>query len=428
MTGVTDMARLIVLDVDGPASARLRAAAAAAGDSTVVVGHRGDSGRRRPGVSPTQLSVDFGRPDDALGPIVDLGQRIGADGVVTANEYLTPLAARACHALGLPGNDPDRASAARSKIDMAFHLAEAGVRTPPVRLVEPAGSMTVTLPCVVKPSAAAGSQGVEIVHHRSELDDAIRRSQRVTERDPYGSVTPGQVIVQPYVDGAEYSVECVSQHGQHVPLSVVAKTTSAGRFRTELAHTAPAAVSAATRQAILDTVRRGLTALGIRHGASHTEVKVDRDGVVWLIEAAARIGGHPIGDLVQATVGVDMWRACVDVAVGRPVHLRPAACASASVRFFTAPRAGRVVGIDGLPRLGGPVRSVQLKKRRGDVVAEPSSNKDRVGHLVIVAEPGQDVDRIGDDILSRIRVLVTPEPATLATPTPAPRPGERTER
>ncbi|QDN95969.1 hypothetical protein FNV65_06295 [Streptomyces sp. S1A1-8] len=75
------------------------------------------------------------------------------------------LAARACTALGLPGNDPQRAAAARNKALMAAALDDGHVITPRTTIVAdlrelwdlyPAGA--VGFPCVVKPADGSRSR------------------------------------------------------------------------------------------------------------------------------------------------------------------------------------------------------------------------------------------------------------------------------
>ena len=67
-----------------------------------------------------------------------------------------------------------------------------------------------------------------------------------------------------------------------------------------------------------------LDCLGIRNGASHTELKVDSDGTIRLIECGGRMGGDCIGsDLVRLSTGVDYVRGVIDVACGKAPSYEP---------------------------------------------------------------------------------------------------------
>ena len=87
-------------------------------------------------------------------------------------------------------------------------------------------------------------------------------------------------------------------------------------------------------------VPRVLDCLGVRFGASHTELKIDEKGGIKLIECGARMGGDCIGsDLVPVSRGVDYVKGCVDVACGRAPMLTPAHEGRvAAIRFIFSQR------------------------------------------------------------------------------------------
>lgn len=55
----------------------------------------------------------------------------------------------------------------------------------------------------------------------------------------------------------------------------------------------------------------------ITDSASHSELKIDQNGNIKLIEIGGRMGGDCIGsDLVQLSTGVDFVKAVINVALG----------------------------------------------------------------------------------------------------------------
>ena len=67
-----------------------------------------------------------------------------------------------------------------------------------------------------------------------------------------------------------------------------------------------------------------LDSLGVRFGASHTELKIDDSGSIKLIECGARMGGDCIGsDLVYLSRGIDFVQAVTEVACGEKPALEP---------------------------------------------------------------------------------------------------------
>ena len=98
-------------------------------------------------------------------------------------------------------------------------------------------------------------------------------------------------------------------------------------------------MDAQTLARIRALVPKVLDSLGVRFGASHTELKIDDEGCIRIIECGARMGGDCIGsDLVALSTGVDYVTAVIDVACGRAPRLEPARepCACA-IRFLFGP-------------------------------------------------------------------------------------------
>ena len=73
---------------------------------------------------------------------------------------------------------------------------------------------------------------------------------------------------------------------------------------------------------VKEVVFHALDTLKITDSASHTELKISKDGDIKLIEIGGRMGGDYIGsDLVRISTGVDFVRAVIQVAVGEAPDL-----------------------------------------------------------------------------------------------------------
>ena len=69
-------------------------------------------------------------------------------------------------------------------------------------------------------------------------------------------------------------------------------------------------------------VFHALDSLEITYGASHTELKIAKDGTIALIEIGGRMGGDFIGsNLVQLSTGIDFVKAVIDISLGRRTRL-----------------------------------------------------------------------------------------------------------
>ncbi|MFJ8795081.1 ATP-grasp domain-containing protein [Streptomyces sp. NPDC102462] len=315
--------------------------------------------------------------------------------------------------LDLPGNDPARAAAARNKADMVEAFAHHDVTTPRTRIVDGADGLLrscaagqITFPCVIKPADGAGSAGVTVVTGPEHLEPAWHAARAASVM--YGLPRDERVLIQEYVDGREFSVESVTQHGVTTHLCITRKHTTGGIHRVELGHTLPARLSAAAERALLDQASRAITAVGIRNGATHTELVLRADGRCAVLEIGARLGAGHIGVLIQHALGINPWRTLWNIALGHPATLTPARGRYATVRFLTAPHAGRLAAITGLPAVSTTIPAVHVRAVEGAAVGTVTSNRGRLGHVIVTGRDPRAVDDQADRILRQITITVVP--------------------
>ncbi|MFB7918539.1 ATP-grasp domain-containing protein [Streptomyces sp. NPDC056061] len=404
---------VLLLDAAGPEAGFLATAAAARGHqvhaATTAAAYTGYGPELR-GLLAGRVVTDFDRPGRALDEIAAYARRHGVGAVLTVNEYLTGLTAHLCAELGLPGNDPASARAARDKAAMAETFTMAGVRTPYTVLVRDQAGLRAALadprvgfPCVVKPPSAAGSAGVTVVAGPAGAAEAARAAVGM-----YASGGDPHILVQAYAAGTEYSIESLTQDGTTTHLAVTRKQVTAGPKRVETGHSLPVRLPPAVEAAVYRETEAAVRAAGIRHGASHTEVIVGEDGRCTVIELGARLAAGQIGVLIQHALGIDVWAALLDIALGRPAALAPTTRRYATVRFVTSPRAGRLTSLSGFPATGPGVPFVRLRAAIGSTVHEPGANSHRLGSFVVTGLDAAEVEERADAQLRRIRIEVEP--------------------
>ncbi|MFE5492996.1 ATP-grasp domain-containing protein [Streptomyces virginiae] len=409
---------VLLLEAAGPESGHLARTAAASGHPV----HAVTTNQALVSYSPAlhnllagTLTTDLANPQQALADTVAYARRINAAAVLTTNEYLTPLAAHTCALLDLPGNDPAGAHAARDKAAMATAFTAAGVTVPRTHTLPTLAALRarilrpgMRLPAVVKPADAAGSEGVTVLARLQDADGAWRRAH---EAPGVYAAAGRTVLLQQYIPGREYSVESLTQHGRTIHLAITTKTVTRGAHRVELAHTLPTQLPPAVEQAIHREVDRAVRAVGIRNGASHTEVIVTPTGRPYVIETAARIGAGHIGDLLHHALGINPWTALLDIALGRPVRRTPARRYHATVRFLTSPTAGRLTAVTGLPLPGPEIPLVRLRARPGDRVGPAHTNAGRLGSFIVVTPDARTTQARAAQLLDDIHIDVDPQPA-----------------
>ena len=226
---------------------------------------------------------------------------------------------RVANALGLPANPPETAIIATNKYEMRKTFREAGLPVPLFYKVGAEDDLSevrrMKLPIIVKPTDRSGSRGIYKLTSFDELQDAVLQS--CSESFEH------KAIVEEYIEGEEYSCECVSQNGIHHFLALTKKFTTGAPHFIEIGHMEPSGLDEETCEKVKGQVFRALDALHVQCGASHSEFKVDPvSGGIRLIEIGARMGGDCIGsDLVYLSTGYDFVKMVIQAAAGQPVSL-----------------------------------------------------------------------------------------------------------
>ncbi|GAA1348167.1 ATP-grasp domain-containing protein [Falsarthrobacter nasiphocae] len=234
-----------------------------------------------------------------------------SDGVVTLSEFSVQAVATLAELLSLPGVTTSAANVARNKAHLRRvlrasgldgDLASAEIRSE--RDLEAFFAIHGEESYVLKPADSSGSAGVVRV---TSFAEAAQRFKAV-RRWSFG----GDVVIEEYVAGPEYSYEGWVQGSEAVLAAVVRKRTTADFV--EIGHTATHAPNAGAWALI----RSALRLLGVADGVFHAEVKLSPDGPR-IIEIALRPAGGLIPTLVSLTTNVDLYEAQARIAVGAHV-------------------------------------------------------------------------------------------------------------
>lgn len=259
-------------------------------------------------------------------------REIGVDGVCSIASDLASITVNYVAAnMGLIGNSMECTKRSTNKHEMRYYFEMNNDASPRSLLVEglkDLESITLNFPVIVKPVDRSGSRGITKVFSKQDLPEAIEAAKKQGFRQ--------EVLVEEFLPGKEYSVECISWKGQHHFLALTEKYTTGNPHYIETGHLEPAQVGEETLKRIKNIVFHALNTLQIMYGASHTEIKVSEDGSIGIIEIGARMGGDLIGsDLVEISTGIDFVHAVIQIALGeKPDLVKRKEHAAAAVRFI----------------------------------------------------------------------------------------------
>jgi biotin carboxylase len=261
--------------------------------------------------------------------ILEKANEINPVGVVSiAADITVPTWNYVAENLGLVCNGISTSAITTNKIAMKKRFVEKGIPTSEAFIFEHVEKTLwngnpdiIEFPVIVKSVDRAGKYGITKVDSIGELPDALEYALG----ESYSS---NKVLVEEFVDGKEYSAECISYNGEHTLLTFTEKWSGPPHFVEEM-HLQPMSFYVNEKGyrtygktgGYTNIIFDALTALGIKFGASHTEFKINSKGEMKIIEIGARMSAENMWDLVQLTTGVDYVKAVIDIAVGKKPDL-----------------------------------------------------------------------------------------------------------
>lgn len=245
-------------------------------------------------------------------------RQIGIDGICTiASDLAVVTVNYVANAMGLIGNSLDATEKSTNKNLMRKCFSENGDPSPLSVLVDSAEDLRgydLKYPVIVKPLDRSGSRGITKLEEPKNLDNAIESAKEC------GFIK--KALVEEFAEGDEYSVEAISYKGNHKVLAVTKKYTTGAPHFIETGHMEPAELEPDITEKIRNVVNHALDSLGILFGASHSEIKINDKGDIYIIEIGGRMGGDLIGShLVRLSTGIDFLKAVISVAMGEEPDL-----------------------------------------------------------------------------------------------------------
>lgn len=335
--------------------------------------------------------------------ILEMCRQIQPDGVVTIGSDLANITVQyLAKELGLPGNSDACILKSTNKYQMRKAFQEAGLPVPGFWKTATGEEIPDGCwPLIVKPTDRSGSRAITRVTSREELTDAVKKAAQQSFEH--------KAIVEEYLEGAEYSVESVSFQGHHFCLAVTKKFTTGAPGYIEKGHMQPADLKEETVSEIQTVIFKALDALEIKNGASHAEIRLDRQGKIHIIEIGSRMGGDCIGShLVPLSTGQDYVKMVIQTALGQEPQWDEAPVRKyAGIRFLFC-REDFEKMEDIRRKYPDAVKEVQIDALPGSRMITDSGS--RLGYYIIQADSREEFVKIyySRPFQGEITVLKTP--------------------
>ncbi|MBI4908039.1 MAG: ATP-grasp domain-containing protein [Acidobacteria bacterium] len=248
------------------------------------------------------IPVRFEDPAGSLETIQTASAERGPFTAIAAvGDRTTFLAALAGQAFGIEFHPPYAVDAANNKHFARQYFQTAGLPQPEGRLWETGSDAAkaakgTRFPCVLKPLGLSGSRGVIRANNSEEFVWAFQQISAILAEPELArrSDSRNQFIrVEDYISGEEFALEGIVTKGEFAPIALFDKPDALiGPYFEETIYVTPSRHAAGVQQDVVDTIRRGVAALGLRHGPIHAEARHNHEGT-WILEIAPRpIGGY----------------------------------------------------------------------------------------------------------------------------------------
>ena len=242
-------------------------------------------------------------------------KEIGISGICSiTSDFAAPVVSYISRKFGFPSNPEKTDLLARNKFQMRETLSMIpNTYVPKHILVSSLEDINLVknfnFPVIVKPTDRWSSKGVNRVDSYAKLNEAINTA--------IGESLEKKAVIEEFIDGNEYSAECIVKNGDAKILAFTKKETTGYPHYIETGHRQPSDLTKEKQEEITPIILDGIKSLGIQNSAAHVEFKITPSGKLGFIEIGARMGGDCIGTyLTPISTGLDYVKMVIDVACG----------------------------------------------------------------------------------------------------------------
>lgn len=165
-------------------------------------------------------------------------------------------------------------------------------------------------PLILKPSKGKASTGISVIYTENEIEEAMRFSESAAApRLDYSTL-----MVEPLLIGQEFSVEVISENGEHFMIGIVEKHVDQDS-KVEIGHVFPADLPIRIENKIKQYAFKFLDSLNIENGITHTDIIYTIDGPR-IVETQLRPAGDKLPELIYDSIGIDCIQFLIEQEAG----------------------------------------------------------------------------------------------------------------
>ncbi len=340
-----------------------------------------------------------------------IAKKYRINGVVSfATEIAVPTVAYIAEQLNLPGIDYETSLNATNKLRMREIFKKANIPSVEFFEINSLKSLfdainIIGFPAVLKPSDSSGSRGVTVLHSIGEVPDSFNRAIS------YGNSKSKECILEEFFEGIECTIEGFSYKGNHSILAISEKKKPDTKYRvaTELFY--PPTFRGEIIEKIKSTVTSALDALGIENGMTHSEIIVNEEGNLIIVEVAARGGGFGISNIIiEQITGFDPISSLIMLSIGEEIKVDIKSHNSAILKFY-APNPGILEEIQGREKLKSiPNTTVEFFIYESEIIPTLMTDGSRTASIISWGKNREQVNFQVKQVEDTINFKISPFP------------------
>ena len=350
-----------------------------------------------------QVGLDFVDVEVGTSQIEAFADEFPLDTIVAVDDGGALLAAAASRRLELPHNPLAAVEATRNKSLLRRTLAGAGLASPRFWDVsvsaDPAEvARQIEFPVVLKPLALSGSRGVIRADDAEGFREAFERLKRIL-REPANARECGpladRILVEGYIPGVEVSVDGLLDDGRLQVLAIFDKPDPLeGPFFEETIYVTPSRLPSDVQELVTETTARAATALGLRDGPVHAELRLNGDGA-FPIDIAARSIGGLCSRTLHFGAGMSLEEIILRHAIGADLTSVSRESQAAGVMMIPIPAAGTLRAVHSIADAESVplVESVTISIHPGGEVVPLPEGSEYLGFIMARGDSPQEVER-----------------------------------
>jgi len=258
----------------------------------------------------------------------------------------------------------------------------------------------LSFPAILKPRDNSGSRGVIFCNSFNEAQDVLSEVKNYSSLD--------SVLYEEFISGKEYSIEAIHTEKESFVIQYTEKITTEFPYNVELGHIAPALLSKDIKLKITDIIIEIALAFNFKNCASHTELKINDNNKICIIETSPRLGGDFItSDLVPLSTSIDIESSLLKLCLGFKLPNHPISSdKNVGIFYFNFSSNKRVKKNINNVLIENQVENIKFTLNPNDIIPQIKSSIDRYGYFILKNENRENLLIEKEILLSKIENLI----------------------